>query len=150
MAIWQYSFHIVPKEAFKKINPHTLNGMDLFDSAKFWGKDYNEVDLHKIDEILKKEKSWSSDIIMYGTENSNVFYIIKEESLICDINFRVDFRKNFEPFLKAIIDFCMLNGLVILDENLQEIPLNETSIKATVESSNQFLNYKFLQSKKEI
>lgn len=107
--------------------------------------DFNEINL-----TLKKSNSWSNDIDLYGKVESNCFEVISDdEDNVVSVSFRIDFRSRYESILRFIIEFCSLNGLIILDEDITIIPLNFELIKSKIENSRQIKIYNELSNEKK-
>ncbi|MGK6353568.1 hypothetical protein [Parapedobacter sp. DT-150] len=151
MAIWQYTFRVLPRESLEVIHDGRFFRYDNkeFDEESFWKKRplkkgiFNAVKL-----FLIKTKSWSDNIDLYGIEESNCFEIFfDEEGFVLSVSFRIDFTSNYEALLSQILDFCVFNGLIILDEGLNVIPLNCEQVKNVIENSPQVEKYNELIKK---
>lgn len=151
MAIWQYTFYVVPKESFEIISNNTnfKNDENEFDDAPYWI--INPVSrkyFFPVSKILKKRQSWSSQIDLYGNEESTCFNVFFENNHAISVFFRIDFTSNYEKTLSQILEFCILSGLVVLDENLSVIPLNMEQVKNVIDNSPQLKKYnEFLKNK---
>lgn len=145
MAIWQYTFQVLPKESINTLtNDSFFNSADEgFDDELLW-KQYplKKGFFNKINSILKKTKSWSSDIDLYGNQESNCFEVLSDsEGNAISVSFRIDFTSNYEFILSHVIEFCGLNGLLILDEGLNIVPWNYEQVKNIIKNSPQVKKY---------
>ena len=146
MALWQYTFQLLTKESFESLGKGFeafLNG-DLFDDKTYWQfKPINKSYFEGIERILEKGRSWSNEIDLYGNQESNCFEIIfdGQTNIITSVSFRIDFTSDYETVLNSIIEFCILKGLIILDEKLQIVPLNYESARSVIENAPQVKIY---------
>lgn len=149
MAIWQYNFTLIPRASFldKSLNVHfDMDG--LFEDDIYWDLVSINIDFFSdIDAIIPKGKSWSNNIILFGSEEANCFEVYKDEQKVKSVSFRVDFTSNYEDFLRGVIEFALLKNLLIVDEEYNILEPNFLSINNSIESSPQFLKYKQLSSK---
>jgi hypothetical protein len=146
MALWQYEFHVLPKESFSILSNGTQLLLDdgLFDDEPFWKyKPVNKNYFKGIEKILQEGKSWSKQIDLYGNQRSNCLEILFDAltNNVVSVSFRIDFTSDFEMVLREIIEFCISKELIILDEELQIIPLNYESINCIIENSPQVKKY---------
>jgi hypothetical protein len=151
MAIWQYTFHVLPKESVETLSSeyHFIKGEDGFDDEPFWKLNpVNRGFFQPMLKILPKNKSWSNEIDLYGNQESNCLEVIFQEGgNIISVSFRIDFRGNYEMILSNIVEFCLRNGLVILDESLSIVPLNCEQVKSIINFSPQMKKYIVLTKK---
>lgn len=145
MAIWQYTFHVLHKESVNTASDFcTFNRDDEgFDDSFFWKKHpLKKVFFNEINLIFNKSRSWSLRIDLYGNQESNCFEVLHDnEDNVLSVSFRIDYTSNYEPALSQIIEFCVFNGLIILDENLNIVPLNFENAKTVIEHSPQIEKY---------
>lgn len=152
MALWQYTFQVLTKESFDSL--HKDIGFSIedycFDDEPYW--QYKPVDrslFAGLQPILKKGQSWSNEIDLYGNEELNCFEVLfnKQNDNILSASFRIDFTSDYENVLIQIIEFCISNGLVILDENLNVVPLDIHTVKHIIENAPQISKYNELKNK---
>lgn len=145
MAIWQYTFEIIPKTILDELGVTDQIKSDLYDRCNFWENYGCEIKFFEsILFNLNRGKSWSDEIITYGNEESACIKFIMEDNKVANVIVRLDFRNDYSAILNHIINFCYLNSLAIL-EDLRVIPLNSTIIVDRIENSEQFLLYKILK-----
>ena len=147
MALWQVGFFILPKGSLKHGGKLDKSEEHTFDDAPFWESlniDYSFFD--PIKRFLPEGKSWSKNVILYGEENSHRLEVLFENSIIISVSFRIDFTSDYEQILNEIIEFCIFNGLIILDEDLNILPLNFQSVKSIIENSPQVKKYNRLSN----
>lgn len=149
MALWQYTFHILPKESLPGHLPGFVfsKNNEEFDDSLFWkAQQVKDSFFDEISLILPKKISWSKKISLYGNQESNCIEVLSENNLVLSVSFRIDFTSNYEDILNALIDFFIVKGLLVIDEELKIISLNSLTIKITIESSPQYKKYKKLFS----
>ena len=149
MALWQYTFHALPKESVDKFSTHLIsNNIDGFDDIIFWADNaMNKNIFHCINDILPKGKSWCNEIDLYGDQESNCLEVLFERDIVESVSFRIDFTSNYEFVLSQLIQFFILNGFVIVDEGINMLPLNFEVIKSVIEQSSQAKMYSVFSSK---
>ena len=150
MALWQYTFQVLTKESFDSLSKDIGFSIEdsCFDNEIYW--QYKSIDksfFAGIKSILRKNKSWSNEIDLYGNQDSNCFEVLfdKWNNIVLSASFRIDFTSNYESTLSQIIEFCILNDLVILDENLNTVPLNVCTVKHIIENAPQIGKYNELK-----
>lgn len=146
MALWQYTFQILPKESFEAFFQSFKISLDdnMFDETTYWQiKPFNKSYFERIGNILQKSKSWSEEIDLYGNQESNCFEVFFDGKTddVTSVSFRINFTSDYEMVLNSIIEFCILKGLIVLDEELQLVPLNFESIRSLIENAPQVRKY---------
>ncbi|MGN6492805.1 MAG: hypothetical protein ACTHLE_12475 [Agriterribacter sp.] len=137
---------IVPKEDIDAIGSDNSIAKDKYFSYNFWQGGYKAADYQKkLSDILSLGKSWSSDIILFGREDSNNVEIVNEEGVIVEMSFRFDFGLNDTNVLEKVIEFCIYNGLALIAEDFSIMPLNLEGIMFRIKSSYQFRRFLELQ-----
>jgi hypothetical protein len=155
MAIWQYTFHILPAISVEALDKDLILKRDedgLYDDEPFWKYSPTHKSLFwGIEKILSKSKSWSKHIDQYGNLESNCFEIsFEDDELISSVSFRIDYTTEYDIILRMIIEFCILNGLKILDEKWEVISNNFETIKNIIEIAPQRRIYKVLSNSDEL
>ncbi len=144
MALWQYTFYVLPKESVEVLSPdyHFKKDEDGFDDAPYWKLNPVHKDFfYSLNKILPTNKSWSNEIDLYGNQESNCFEILFKNKNTVSVSFRIDFTSKYESVLAKIIEYCLQRGLIIIDEDLMIVPLNIETIKAIIENSPQIKKY---------
>ncbi len=152
MALWQYTFHVLTKESFDLLSENfDLNFGELgFDDGPFWNfKPVHKASFEDVNLILERSISWCKQIDLYGDQESNCFEVLFDEktNLVTSVSFRIDFTSNYSIVLRNIIEFCILNELVILDEQLRAVMPDYVIIKSLLDNSVQMDLYKQIVSK---
>ena len=148
MALWQYTFHILTRESFDFIGDKTLFSTEdyLFDDEPYW--QYKPIDrsfFTEIELILDRGKSWSKNIDLYGIQDSNCFEVgFEQNNIVNSVSFRINFTSDYENILNQIIEFCILKKLIILDEELNVVPLDINTIKEIIKNAPQRRKYNWL------
>lgn len=140
MALWQYNFQLIEKISLDDLSNKQLFIEDGFlDEEPYWIYSHKHKSLFsEMDHILKKNKSWSNSIDLYGEQDSNCLEVYFDDSdYITSASFRIDFRNHYENILENIIVFCSLKELVIIDEKLNNVQLNYEYIDNIIKSSKQ-------------
>lgn len=147
MAIWQYTFIVIPKEDLSKLKSGSRIDINDYNNFEFWKEaNYKTSFFRPLTDILPRQISWHKDILLFGSEDSNCVKLIMESDQVVEVEIRLDFRSNYSLLLNNLIEFCLYNSLSLLDEELNEIPLNSITIKNTIENSPQYLKFKELSS----
>ena len=151
MAIWQYTFLILPKESIEVLSTdyHFEKSKEGFDDEAYWKLNSIHRDFfYALQKFLPKEKSWSNEIDLYGNQESNCLEVLfDKEGNVVSVSFRLDFRNSYEKLLSQILEFCCLNGLIILDEDLNIVFGHYEQVQKTIEDSPQARRYHELSEK---
>jgi hypothetical protein len=153
MALWQYTFQVITKESFEFLHKDFIPsfGDYGFDDEPYWRlKLIDKSYFERIDTIIEKNKSWSNEVDLYGYQESNCFEVFfeVETNVVISVSFRIDFTSDYEQVLSSIIEFCILKGLIVLDEKLKVVPLNLELSKSIIENSPQVKKYNELNNKR--
>lgn len=147
MALWQVGFFVLPKESIEHIDSFKVSDEHTFDDAPYWKtKRISPSLFNSIGFFLPQSKSWAEYLTMYGDENSNRFEIVSENDIVESVSFRIDFTIDYEKVLNEIIEFCILNGLIILDEGLNLVPLNFELANSSIKHAPQVKKYNDLSN----
>ncbi len=141
MAIWQHKLFLLPKEELESYFGNSAEpniNMTDFDNIDWWK--YREINIEAFSvfsNVLKKEDSWSKNIIQYGNLDSTCIELILENSKIVEASTRIDLRKNNETFIKILMSFALNNDLVFLSckKKLNIVYPNEHNIKEEIKES---------------
>ncbi|MEO5998078.1 MAG: hypothetical protein ABIN89_15140 [Chitinophagaceae bacterium] len=147
MALWQYTFYVLPGKSLEIFSAdfRFSNEENEFDDAPFWIEQKIDADFfNNINLILPKGKSWSKNIDLYGNQESNCFEVLFDKNMVISVSFRIYYTSYYKDILVGIIEFCILKGLVIVDENLCVAPLNFLTLKNIIDSCPQLHKYTLL------
>ncbi len=126
MAIWQYNLHIIPKEEilsyFEYVETITDNDLNEIEWWRYRKLNIKDFDIFK-DKLIPK-KSWSSDIVLLGDEDSNCIIILMEFNKVAEISVRIDLRSDFRFFLQTICDFAEKHNCIFLNYELRILEAN--------------------------
>ncbi len=141
MAIWQYSFQIVPKGEW---DAQPVN--ELFDELPFWKYASTEVSVFEpIADILEENTSWCNEMVMYGNVDSHCLEIYTDgSSHVESVSLRISFAEDYEGILRSIMEFLLASELSLLSQNFDLLNCNFESIKALIEGSEAYLKYQML------
>lgn len=110
MALWQLEFSVIPKEKIiEDTNIKEINISDLWNGYKI-----KESSINKVEEVLKRNKSWSEDIVQLGDVSETVIEIVYENEIIDEITCRLDLRNITKEIVETILNFIDINNLAII------------------------------------
>jgi hypothetical protein len=141
MAIWQYTVELIPKRALPDLGAFGFITLDDYDNLDYW-KNF-DLQLEYFDLLtsgLKRSKSWSDEIVLFGDNDSTCIQIFLDLDKISGIDVQIDIRTNYSSILNAVIEFCQMKDFVILD-NLELLNLNETTLTQHIKKSAQLDSY---------
>lgn len=141
MALWQYTFEIVPKKNVLKQGVPIKIDEKYYNETNFWNNEYESNFFKEFDKILPRGKSWSKNIILFGKEDSNVLEVVledKKDKKVIEVILRIDFRTNYAHLLNEILQFCLSNGFILLDEDLNIMSFDSSKIINIIENSPQY------------
>ena len=141
MALWQISFFIIPKDGLDIHASLSNNKYGLFDDSNYWCNNSDPSVFNSLTVFLPLSKSWSENIIQYGSLDSNVFEVGVRENKVRAVSYRIDFRSDYETILKEIVEICLKNKFLILTNDLELMPLNYEGINAYILNSPQLVIY---------
>jgi hypothetical protein len=83
MAIWQYTFEIIPNEILPGSGAPGSITAEYYDSCDFWEKFNSEVEFFdSLTAELKPGKSWSDEIVLYGDSESTCIRLFLENDKV--------------------------------------------------------------------
>lgn len=146
MALWQNTFFIVPKTGnytlFEGIKLNSFMDEGFFDDELLWENiDFDITNFEILDRVLRKGKSWSDNILLFGKEDDSCFEILVLDKQIKSFSVRLNFTSNYKEMLEGLIDFCIRYGLMIVDENLNVFEPEFSTINNSIRSSKVFKKY---------
>ena len=152
MAIWQYTFFVFPNESLinNENNYSLFMTEDGFDSEPFWRiHQYTLKDFEPIGLILPLGKSWCKDLTVYGNLDSNCFTVMCSDGIVISASFRINYTIDYESILNQIIEFCILNGFVLMDQEQNIVKMNTLTINQIIFNSPQLKMLNKLSQKPE-
>lgn len=149
MALWQITFIMLPKEAWKMNPPPQGTHISEFDETGYWARwDHGLDSFFIVERLLPKRKSWAAYIELYGHQDSNLMEVTMENGGIESVSFRIDYTTDYEPIVRCLIEFALMNSLVILDVWLEEMPFLFESFRSYIEDTDQYkLYHKMIEDK---
>lgn len=123
MAIWQCDFQLIP-ENFKEQNNEWLSG-------NLWiGYSISNKSIEDLSKIIPLTRSWSEDIIQYGSNDETCVQLFLENEIICDIRIRISINDLDLNKVAAIIEFSKSNNGVLIFDNKIILPEIRQIIRA--------------------
>jgi len=146
MAIWQYTFLILPNKAYTDLSVEgDLGTPKDFDAKTLWMYDrFSPNQFNFLSQLLPINKSWSKSIILFGKEDTNCVEISVEDSFVIDVSLRIDFTTDYTHLLTDIVEFCIIKGFIMVDEQLNVVPLQVLEIVTLIEHSPQRKKFNIL------
>lgn len=124
MALWQISFFIISKDGLDIHASLNKNEDGLFDDSTYWHGNIDPSVFDSLADFLSLGKSWSENIVQYGSLDSNVFEVGVSANKVGAVSFRIGFRSGYESVLKEIVEICLKNNFLILTSDLELMHLN--------------------------
>lgn len=147
MSVYQNSYFIVPRKGnytlFEGLNLNSFFEDDLFEDDLLWEDlNYKYVEYEDyLNSVFKLGESWSSQLKMFGNNDTNCLKVLIENEIIVSVSFRVNFEINYIDFLKEIIEFCKLNDWLIVDNELNTLSIDFETINDNITESKAYKNY---------
>lgn len=137
MAIWQYTFGMLPKIENRFIT--SINDETCEESWKL--RHIDKTVFESFSNTLPETKSWSNHITLYGSDESNCVEAYAEGNRITEASVRIDFRSNYLIFLRELIKFSNLHSFTLFDESRNLVNLSESELNNCIIRSKQYLIY---------
>lgn len=131
MAIWQFAIIVLPKKQFSEEHSGTGDRLTKSDYEKidFWKETHLDKSTFDVfGNVLPRGKSWSDDIHLFGSTDSNCIEIIEDNGKVSEIIARLDMRTDYDTVLSTLVEFAIQNSMYLFDNELEKLPLNATSI----------------------
>lgn len=122
MAAWQYDLFIIPRQKIEQLGCVGSISGELYGQTAWWDGSVSPQDVAtRIDTFLSKGDGWSGSVLTWGVEDGNRIDLLVEESLIEELQVRLDMRDLSEGFLQEIVRlagslegvFCSGDGTLI-------------------------------------
>ena len=125
-----------------------LNSPLIFEDEDYWKvKPFSRDFFSSLKVLLPKQQSWSSDIDLYGTQDSNCLEVFFENESIYSIRLRIDFLSDYKLLLKEVVEFFIQNNLIIIDETRNILELDVDYLMDNIHQSEQYKKYVFFANK---
>lgn len=139
MALWQVELMIIPKERIiENTNVEEINIADLWNGNKI-----KENSINQVEQVLKRNKSWSEDIVQLGDTSETVIEIVYDNDMIEEITCRLDLRNITKKIVETILNFIDINNLAVIVNNKIYTNLTKGLIIDIVNESDA---YKFIKN----
>lgn len=151
MALWQYTFRVIPSVDSHALNGviHNTEGNNIIADDELWDSKKMQLgELANLGEILPPGKSWNTDLMVYGDLEKNCIEVYLNGDNVSSMSFRIDFRSEYENILSKLIDLLKKMSLTALSEDLAVVPLTFEAMQETIESSSQVLTWRKLSGDK--
>ena len=133
MAIYQYEFEVVPKRNVdkSKITVPSLISQNEYKAINWWkGVELQSSILSEIARTLKKENSWSDDILQFGDLESTNIQLVYESNKIVEFYVRIDLRSIRKEMFQCILDIVSkCDGIILSEENNLYYPFDPNFIE---------------------
>lgn len=118
MAIWQFSFYIVP-------NCKNCNKDEMFS----WIGKQVKVDTNVFFKgLFDEKKSWCKDIKLFGNEESTCIEFFIEHGNIEEISCRLDLRTLSRNELEKILEYInSINGKIFYENQIYDADIHEVT-----------------------
>lgn len=150
MALWQITFHIVPKSCFDS-GKYSINEDGSILDEEYWD-DVNITSdfFDPLGGLLPRSVSWAEWIVLFGSENSNRVEISTRNQIVTSVSFRIDFTADYQNVLAGIVEFCVVNNLLIVDEKWRVVPLDVAYLRDLILESHQVATYNTLSEPNQV
>lgn len=128
MAIWQYYIMVLPIEEVKSYfgNQNYLNKADV-ENIDWWKYiDFEKFSFSDLKYLFPLRKSWSNEIMLFGSEDSNNIEIIHSNYKIEGIAIRIDLRDLNRDIIDCICIFFKKNNCFFINYKGKIINSNTT------------------------
>lgn len=117
MAIWQCSFLLVPSTERDR-DPRSLS--ERIENGSFWADSQPGEDIERTAlETLGKGASWSSNIDVWGDDDSTCVSMVRERNRVVEVLLRVDLRNIQKAALVRLLDGFKRARVLLVDEAAQ-------------------------------
>jgi hypothetical protein len=129
MAIWQYDFIVAPRDEITSSLGASATRLTKSTPRNFWREAQPKGDYALTFKAWRPEiNSWSPDLRMWGTEESNRIDVHHNKGKVSRIEFRVELRSLNIQFVELLARFSRESNCVLISAHSLEIiePLRET------------------------
>ncbi|MBD2768834.1 hypothetical protein IC235_13140 [Hymenobacter sp. BT664] len=136
MAIWQYSFVIVP-DTISNREFLCVSKWQAIVNYNFWYMYKYEINkFNEIEKILPKGESWHDEVIIFGDVTSNCITLVEEEKVIAEMSIRLDLRTDYPNLLNKLSTLACLSNVLLVAEDGFIAEINSDTIAAHVSANN--------------
>lgn len=140
MAIWQFRLDWLPASGLERafgiiprIVPHDIEVRDI------WKDVHLDPSISEtLDQILPRYPSWSSDICMWGSEDSDRIHVIYRDSGHIDIEWiesRIDCRNIDAGYISNICRICRSFEFILMSSNFKILELSTDAVISEIQGS---------------
>lgn len=121
MAIWQFTFYWVPRDAVEKLHGRDVIALAAFapvdpetwnentETQNYWAERAPRSYGTAIEVLLPPRESWSANALMFGDEDGDDVQIWDD-----DIKIRLDLRRFNEPLARAVVQLAAREDLKLV------------------------------------
>jgi len=144
MAIWQFSFIILPQEKVMKYSNNRIENATFsdFQEISWEGHGLSKSSLEKVSNVLKETQSWSDDIKQFGSLDGTCIQLFYDENILDGISIRIDLRTVTAELLKEVVSFIKENEAILITV---EGILLEPEIENLIEVIKESASYNFVK-----
>jgi hypothetical protein len=121
MALWQHTYYLIPRKKLIEFYDEIPAEINDFDWEHLgWWEETPAPSETEIEAILPKTSSWSENLDIYGSDNSNLISLCYEKKELEEIRIRVDLQKKFEEvrhFVEAMVALAKKYDCLLLSES---------------------------------
>lgn len=120
MALWQYSFWVIPKSAllgkYEKL-PASITEDDFNETE--WFADFNQAkNLIEAINYLPVSEHWDKETVFFGVYDKDSISIMFDGNKLVEIKMRVDLRNQNLPILNRMVQSLFEFDLMVVDDGL--------------------------------
>lgn len=141
MAIWQYSFFIIPFWGLELNESENIITEGCFADDLFWIN--SAYDIKIFDEVCeflpKNESSWSLNLVIYGSLESHCIEVLHEHSIVKSVSLRIDFSISHVEIINKVVNFLSYKSFLAIDQDLCVLPNCENFFLNSISKSRKFI-----------
>ena len=142
MALWQYSFQLLPRST-EITEGDTFLNREITANLDFWHNiQTSPLDIAEIQTILPVGKSWNDDLLIFGDSEKSCISFFIEKGFILEAELRVDLRSDFPMFLQRMRDIEFMQKVFLLDESGYVLTINSSLIVSRIFRSEHYNKFK--------
>jgi hypothetical protein len=135
MAVWEYRCTIVPAASIGLLDPLSGETLSRLDSLGIWQNVQVAKLLQFFPASLKCSKGWTENLTILEFGESCRVEIYAEAGSVLDVQVFFDLRYKFMESVQALLDVCVTNRWVLLDEEPRMLSAHFDSVIASILSS---------------